>query len=332
MKRWICVLLALSLCLSLCACSSSDYKEAETYFSQGKYDAAIPIYEALGDYQDSADKLMECHYQKALKLMEKADYEGALSAFASLGDYRDSAEMIGECQYQQALLLMADGDYAGASALLEQLGDYKDSADQARECQFRLAQTEYQNGLVKEAVARLSRIFDYPGANSCLYQILLDELTANYLSHLTDAGKYYDNYTKTWTRQLKTIADRTPAGQTFDLPPVDEQDPDIVAMGRCMAQAEEYLEELHGIFSEEVLARCQDESLNHFFEVLDSSHEEFVKYYNPKVFFSRFSLILFYSSTGQSSSSLIADFNNACYAMMDAAKELGGTIAVGGVQ
>ena len=324
MKKWISLLLALCLCLSLCACSSGDYKKATNAYTQGDYAAAALLFEQLGDYKDSAELLKDCRYQQALQRIADEEYDEALALLEPLGEYKDSAERIPACRYGKALQLMDKGNYDEALALLEPLGEYQDSAEQARECRYQMAMRDYGNGKVKETVDALSSIYDYPAAKQALCQLLLDELAEHYLSHMTDVSGSYNAYSQTWSKQMIAIANRTPAGKTFQAPDVDEKDPDILAMNRSLEKAGGYLDELRGMFSDEVLERCQDEALSHFFEVLQASHESFVSYFDPAKFKSRFELAVYYGYMGQSPASLAYDYNTAVLNLKDAAEALGG--------
>lgn len=66
------------------------YKAANLLLYTGSYNSAIKIYNKIGDYNDSADKMSEAYYKKGIKLMEDARYEDALKALKTAGDYKDS--------------------------------------------------------------------------------------------------------------------------------------------------------------------------------------------------------------------------------------------------
>ena len=129
MKRIIAAVLVLALTLSLCACKSSDYKEAIELYEDERYERARDIFVELGDYEDSAQMVMECDYQMALECLNDGEYEQARTIFAGLGNYKDSVQKISECDYQTALEYLDDGEYVQARELLLQLGDYENSAD-----------------------------------------------------------------------------------------------------------------------------------------------------------------------------------------------------------
>ena len=148
MKRIMCLCLVLTLCLCLCACQSSDYKEAVALYEAGEYEAAITAFEALGDYEDSVQKIADCkqaiaecelaiRYNGAVALMDAGDYEEAIVAFEALDDYRDSVTQIENCntaimdnKYNNAVALM-DQDLVKAFEALVALDGYKDSAGKA---------------------------------------------------------------------------------------------------------------------------------------------------------------------------------------------------------
>ena len=71
MKQTISLLLALALCLSLCACGEAApqettidpevqaFQDAEALLEAGEYEAAIAAFSAIGNYQQIADKIAE---------------------------------------------------------------------------------------------------------------------------------------------------------------------------------------------------------------------------------------------------------------------------------
>ena len=138
MKKAITMILAFTLCLSLCACGKAgDYEAAVALMDAGNYEEAIAAFTELGDYEDSAQKLEECEiilaYTEAITLYEAEQYEDALAIFTALGNYQNSLEKKVECEnalaYQNALDLIASGDYENAYTTLIALGDYKDVSE-----------------------------------------------------------------------------------------------------------------------------------------------------------------------------------------------------------
>lgn len=89
----------------------NKYKAAEKSLATENYDAAISVFEELGDYRDSTERFLECIYAKADKLLAAGDYDAAILVFEELGDYKDSNERLLECVYAKADELLAAGDY-----------------------------------------------------------------------------------------------------------------------------------------------------------------------------------------------------------------------------
>lgn len=146
MKRGFIVILALILCLSLVGCDSSDYKKATESFNSGNYAEAQSMFEALGDYKDSADMLKECKYNIAKAEMENENYEIALEAFEALGDYKDSADLAKDSsialQYSNGIGLFTVGDLKEAEEL------FKNIPKTYQETQKYLAAIKHLEGIV----------------------------------------------------------------------------------------------------------------------------------------------------------------------------------------
>ena len=102
MKRFIVLLSAVILCLTLAGCSGSQYKKPTELYEQGNYAEAGEIFSKLGNYEDSADKANECKYQEASALLQNSDYDAAKELFSALGDYGDSADKVKFCDYKKA--------------------------------------------------------------------------------------------------------------------------------------------------------------------------------------------------------------------------------------
>ena len=94
------------------------YNEASTLLEQGKYDNAIAVFNSLGNFTDSAEKIKECKYQKAFSLKNSGDKENASVIFVDLGDYRDSKSLNRQIQ---ADALYDSGEYDKALAIYSTL-------------------------------------------------------------------------------------------------------------------------------------------------------------------------------------------------------------------
>lgn len=122
------LLLTVLSCL-LCACTSSDYKQANTYFESGKYEEAFYLFQELGDYKDSIELSNECQYRIAKDFLALKKYDEANEIFSKIPQYKDSETLCKECIYQKIVLLIEQEQYDTALAELDTIPDYKDSSD-----------------------------------------------------------------------------------------------------------------------------------------------------------------------------------------------------------
>ena len=68
-------------------------------------------------------------YENALALLEAGQYEEAIAAFEALGDYEDSAERLLQAQYGHADALAAEGKTYEAALAFSEIRDYRDAWD-----------------------------------------------------------------------------------------------------------------------------------------------------------------------------------------------------------
>lgn len=103
MKRFLALLLVFLMVLPLCGCSSSDYKKAVALYEAEDYEGAKALFDALGDYEDSAKYAADCaqvlDYGKALSLYDAGSYEEAALLFEALGEYQDSVKRAVDCRF-----------------------------------------------------------------------------------------------------------------------------------------------------------------------------------------------------------------------------------------
>lgn len=72
------------------------YNMAVTAVENKNYDEAIAIFEELGDYSDSVDKIPETKYKKADQCESNQNYEMAVQIFVELDDYSDSKNRVAD--------------------------------------------------------------------------------------------------------------------------------------------------------------------------------------------------------------------------------------------
>ena len=100
MKKAISVILALVLCLSLCACAKKAapeiieaYNNANACFSQERYEDAAGFYLEAGDYEDAQQKLLEIYYY-AVNCYEQEKYDEAMPLFDILSGWEQHKDSI----------------------------------------------------------------------------------------------------------------------------------------------------------------------------------------------------------------------------------------------
>lgn len=163
----------------------SRYAMADRQLSAGEYDAAKQMFLLLGDFSNSADRALECDYDKALALKDQGEYAAAEAILTSLGDYADSAEQIRACRYGMADAALTAGHYEQALEAFTALGEYADSVDKVQICLLNIADTAYAAGEWDKAEALYAQLTDEA--------VAAEKLTACRMAHaraLRDSGDY----------------------------------------------------------------------------------------------------------------------------------------------
>lgn len=75
------------------------YEKGEYVFSLGKYDEAIRVFDALGDYSDASEKLKAARYGKANSLFAIGEHKLAMAEYQTLGDYEESEKQYTYCLF-----------------------------------------------------------------------------------------------------------------------------------------------------------------------------------------------------------------------------------------
>ena len=156
-----------------------DYGAALAAFNQWEYQTARPLFQTLGDYRDSADKLdiiNEFLYEDATERMQAGDIAGAYEIYSDISDYSDSAEIVAkiDSDYQSAAKLMEEKRYDEASAAFAALKNYSDSAEKASASLYQKAEALLSDGDYDAAAAQFRQLGDYSDsadrAGDAIYQ------------------------------------------------------------------------------------------------------------------------------------------------------------------
>lgn len=154
MKKIIAILVAVSLAVSLSACSDKTEKA----------------------------------YKNAVKLYNAEKYAEAKAAFLELGDYEDSSVRVQKCDYEMATSMFLKGDYAGAQQAMEALNGFKNSTQVAQTCSYLLAQEAIRDGRYEEAIQRLKELGSYLDSEAILADLELREFAAGFQGTWTAPG------------------------------------------------------------------------------------------------------------------------------------------------
>ena len=165
------------------------------------YRKCISLFEGLGDYKDSNEKIEACkkrieeltelENQKKQKMVKRGKI-GAIAAvivivlalFTVKFIVPNVSKMI---SYHKATSYMENGDYDKAVSTFESLGTYKDSQDQMLESEYLLANSDVEEEKYEEAIEIYQSIKDYKDSSD-----LFILTSYNYAKTLMES-KDYDN-------------------------------------------------------------------------------------------------------------------------------------------
>ena len=153
------ILLGCVLCICFAGCESKEYQQANELYSNGDYDAALMIYNDLGEYRNSAEKAIDCEFlitlkESVLNRMENADFERSIlvqTELAYLESFIDCAFY--DSELRSIATLYIEGLYAQRKAL-----------ESEYEWEYQL---EWQRGLVYrcKALKQLYNNYDFLSDN-----------------------------------------------------------------------------------------------------------------------------------------------------------------------
>lgn len=144
------------------------YNRASKLLDNGNYDDAYIAFQALGDYRDSAEQVLETMYQKAVYHLNNDQFDDAINIFNSIVNYKDVDEKALEAKYQKAEFLFSEKKYEKAINIWTILGDYSNSKERILMTIEVQTEEEYQKALslmneqkYDEAIEHFRRLNDY---------------------------------------------------------------------------------------------------------------------------------------------------------------------------
>ena len=162
-----------------------QYKNAAKLLEQKAFQEAIDGFEALGDFKDSADMVLETKYQWAESLMADKAYNEAYAKFKEIQDYSDAADRMKDVRYAEAEECLESNGYWKAIGLFEKLGDYKDSRTRVLEANYLWAEDYLKQGQLEGALMYFEKAGDYKDAETRadeVYEMMQTHATAVKLS------------------------------------------------------------------------------------------------------------------------------------------------------
>ena len=169
--------------------------------NEGNYEEAISSFESLGNYKDSADKIMESRYLIALGLLNNKQYDEAINKFTELGSYSDSEQMILQCKYDMARSIYDEGNYDEAIESFTQLGSFSDSEQMILQCRYDIAKSLLEAGDYEEAINNFTELGTFSDAEQMILQCKYDMAVSKYdesnyeeaIDLLSELGDYSDS-------------------------------------------------------------------------------------------------------------------------------------------
>ena len=216
---------------------ANAYKEAEALLNEKKYAEAQQKFNSLGDYEDSAEKIIECDYLAANDDLVAGNYDSAKEAFGKIVEYKDSTDKIKECDYQKALDLYNEGDY-------------------------------------KNAVVLFSSIYTYSDSKKYVYKVYKKYGGQDFIDEFSNGLGYLSSYIDSQSSALLTFAFSSYLGtSSSDSWSPDMNDKDLKSMEQSMTNLNTKMTEFSDIFSQEVINNCKDEKLSTAYEQFNDVHD-----------------------------------------------------------
>lgn len=126
---------------------SVRYKNADTAFAAGDFEAAYQGFLKTGGYRDGGERATETRYVQGEKAFESKDYDLAVTYFSEISGYKDSEK---RANYAKAMSLYERGKYEEAAKLFE-VAKIFSSAEYTRRAYYYYAKELIEQGKLHEA-------------------------------------------------------------------------------------------------------------------------------------------------------------------------------------
>lgn len=184
----------------------SKYNAASELLSVGKYEEAAAAFAAMGDYSDSAERVIESHYRQAVSLLESGSYDKAKELFGEMAGYSDSNEQMLRADYLKAVSLGENGDFKSAAELFNKLNGYLDSKERANDSLY-----EYARSVENSDFGEAAELYKSLGSHKdsaeryllCAYENAERLFESGDLVGAFEAFKALENYSDSAERTLK---------------------------------------------------------------------------------------------------------------------------------
>ena len=189
MKKGLCFLLFIIMCLSLCSCSSKEFQNGLALYESGEYAKAADIFLQLGDYKDSQSYWCKANYQIGKQYLEQEDYENAEKVLQeSQNNDAEAKKLLNWSRFEQAKAQLRHGNHLNAIDILIQIGDYGNYPAY-------LSEVRYNYGVVCYNAGEYETAAEYFGKSQKSEAQAL-KYKAQYYSAVkqTNAGKYVAAY------------------------------------------------------------------------------------------------------------------------------------------
>lgn len=152
----------------------------------GDYDEAIVIFEGLGIYKDSSEKVVECSYLKAVSLYNEGEYQSSLYILEELDrSYKEVDAYTVNATYEVGYNYFNNGNYEKAIESFEKIISIKKSdiylKESISEVKYLAAKAYVEMNDKVSAIDLLKTIKDY-GDASVLLNKYIEEVSDNYVN------------------------------------------------------------------------------------------------------------------------------------------------------